>query len=366
MNYFLDSKEGNKHLKSKQQLFNILSKGNIKIYNHQLKRIDFDITKGFLQMESFLLCDKKTKDYNYINEPLYNNTEHICREYLEKNTYNCDFNNQSKVTENLPCVECINKNDLIGDFGIGYTPDIAYIEDNKHKIWFEINNSHPCTPEKKRFCRDNNIILLELDAQNFRDNISNIYFNELNFYDYEDSRNKELIAQVYNIINEKGFATIYDLETRYNISYALYEDFVAHYDLVYLHIYDRYIANCIGYKKERPVDLIIDNKTYKSIFDNYTYSKEKHLEDTLEILEVKIKEGLDKYGYYKQADAFAFIEEMYYRTSPRNMIDIVDELSEKMGLVNTQDYDKNKVIIKGKPKLILPKEYLKEINQKQI
>jgi hypothetical protein len=357
MNYFLDVNEGDKHYNSKTQLFDILSRGKVEIFNHQLRKIDFDITKGYLQMESFLLCDKSTNEYNYINKPLYNNSKQVCKNFLIGKDYCCDFNNQSKIIDNLPCKECINKNELLKGFGIGYTPDIAYIINDEHKIWFEINNRHPCTPEKQWFCRDNNIILLELDAQYFNGDINKIFFNELNYYDFEDSRNKEYISNIHNIINNKGFATEYDLHT-YKVPYYLDKEFLNYYGLSYINEYDKYIADLIGYRNNKLISLIIENKKYDEIFKNYIYSKEKHYSDLLNLLEIKVMEELSDIGYYKQSEAYEFIQSNYYPASNNEMLAMLDIICDKLGLVNTQEYDKKKIIVKGRPKLMILKSLL--------
>lgn len=179
--YFFNNKESKAHKEAKEKLFDLIIQDKVKIldnYNREYY-IYVGFEEEFLHMESFLI--------NYHNEAIYSNYDLPCVKHLNFNKEEyvllCDLKGHWGVFETLPCKKCIEIN-YIGDKNIiGYTPDIAYGYDGKHQIWLEINHKHKCTKQKIDYCRDNNIILLEINSKDVLDfnetKNNNLIFNNL-------------------------------------------------------------------------------------------------------------------------------------------------------------------------------------------
>lgn len=171
-NLFFDHPESDRHLNAKEKLFNLISEKKINITdNFENKHIIFkgENQDEFLHVESFIIRPENEK--TYVNSAFFSNKDLPCVKYL---TFKgnarllCDQRSSYGAHDNLPCKYCLEMNLSSNEKNktkIGYTPDVSFGYDGKHKVWLEILYTHACSDHKIRYCVENNIVLLEISVE---------------------------------------------------------------------------------------------------------------------------------------------------------------------------------------------------------
>lgn len=195
---YFDSNESSSHKKAKEKLFDLIISKRVEILDQNGNK--YEIFKGvqekeFLHIESFIM--------DYINKAIFSNMESPCikhlRDFNKKGL--CDTNGYYGAFKELPCEKCVKIN--FGKYLSGsskyasYRPDVSFGYNGLHKVWLEIKNESPCSKNKIEFCKQNDIILLEIsdnDVLKFNDCNGKLIFNKLEEYIH--------IASIYEDIDE--------------------------------------------------------------------------------------------------------------------------------------------------------------------
>ena len=319
MNYniFYSNTESNTHYKAKMQLFDYILQGKIKIkdnHNNTYNIFQGEYDTEFLHIESFIVKPIQCK--TYINSVMFSNPDLPCVKYFNFNKKEhrllCDQKSYYGAIENIPCRKCIeinlgNNKDYKNHF-IGFTPDIAFGYNGEHKVWLEINYTHPCSDGKINYCKNNNITLLEIDVND----ISKINNKELIFYNYNLSYiivKNEFNDQIANDIIDyyiKGIKNKYGMKKEIRdffidyYSYFNYEDkYLKFLDdnnfKEYIH-YNTFIKSYLGIEISGFPHLIVSKELY-NILINLEKQETEVKKFKLSILEDKILQDIDINNY---------------------------------------------------------------------
>ncbi len=175
MNIF-NGYESEIHKNAKHKLFNLIVNHKINIYDNNniyYNIFPYKYKNEFLHLESFNIG-------YHSNNPIYSNDYLPCNNIFNIKISPCSFRGGFGVIENLPCNNCLKNSKLKNDYKnidinkIGFRPDIAWGYENEYKVWLEVNYAHSCNDNKILYCANNNIILLEFDAEEIN-NLSNDY-----------------------------------------------------------------------------------------------------------------------------------------------------------------------------------------------
>lgn len=203
---YFDTNESSSHRKAKEKLFDLIIQKRIEVYDQCGNR--YEIFNGkyedeFLHIESFVM--------DYSNEALFSNHNSPCIKHLEsfKKSGYCDKKGYFGAFKELPCERCVTANfrkyvEGSSKFA-SYRPDVAFGFNGLHKVWLEIKNENPCSENKIKFCKDNDIVLLEIsdwDVIKFKDFNGKLVFNKLEEYIEIPNSYKDIVRIIEYIKDE--------------------------------------------------------------------------------------------------------------------------------------------------------------------
>lgn len=330
-----DSNEGRNHKEAKDKLFDLIIERKISIiddYNNT-----YEIYTGkeneFLHIESFII--------NYTNEAMFSNEDLPCIKYLnfnkEKHNLLCDLKGSCGAFYELPCKRCVSLNLEFYKYSvIGYRPDIAYGFNGKHKIWLEIKDKNECSFKKMKFCIDNDIVLLEIEAKdilNYHPKYTkNIVFKNMNHYYYEkeDKSLCDLFNEINTNVNNIGYFHSKVLKNKlYEIYFDKYErenafnNLLSSSNLIEVESHEvalyREFRNLIGIDGG---NLLVKKDSYDE-FNTYRKKEIKKKEEENENNHRKILEGFkneiikNKFVYYKEVSKH--FNKMYWNNAYKEL-----------------------------------------------
>ena len=276
-NLFFENTESKIHNKAKMRLFDLLLEGKVEIkdnYNNTYNIFQGEYDTEFLHIESFLI--KPNKYDPYINSAMLSNHELPCMKYLnlnkEEHRLLCNQQGYYGAIENLPCRKCIEIN--LGNkqeykYFVGYTPDISFGYNGEHKIWLEINYTHLCSDHKINYCINNNITLLEINADDIKYNSEELYFNNhnLNFYTERERLFNEAVNNYLNEINDKGYIFRENIKNTFidYFSNDEYFKFLEENNLIKYTKYNNFIKSYLCIKESGFPYLIVNNELYNEL-----------------------------------------------------------------------------------------------------
>ena len=310
-NLFLENTEGKIHRKAKMKLFDSILQGNIKIidtYDNTYNIFQGEYDTEFLHIESFLI--KPNKNGIYVNSAMLSNNELPCIKYLNFNKDEhrllCNQQGYYGAIENLPCRKCIEIN--LGDkqeykYYVGYTPDIAFGYNGEHKIWLEINYTHPCSDHKINYCINNNIILLEINADDvLKCNTGELYFNNYNL-NYFTEKNRIFNETINIYLNE--IKDIYCLSRKVKdlfmdfYSFYYFKDeylkFLEEHNFKEYVKYNNFIKSYLCIEESGFPHLIVTDELYNELLE-VEKQEYKIKEYKLTLLENRILQDMNKNG----------------------------------------------------------------------
>lgn len=218
MNLF-NSVETKEHMRAKSLLFDLIIMKKVKFIDHEGEEIEVfphRYKTEFLHSESLILGESVMPMYSSKTSAL------PCVKYFSPRrsdtfTPMCDLRGHYGAIFELPCIRCLYANqsknfDKLSKL-IGLRADIAWGYANRHRVWIEIYYKGKSTYRKMRFCHKNNIILLEVKAEDVlncdisKDNNILICENLTKIYDKLDKDKWEeiIIKDIQEKLDEYGY-----------------------------------------------------------------------------------------------------------------------------------------------------------------
>ena len=200
---YFDYNEGNKHLSAKNKLYNLILSRRVKLIDQNEKEYVIfmgDFKNEFLHLESFVM--------DYSSNVLFSNSTPIWKKFISNP--HCSQTGYYGAYEELPCHNCVKEN-IEGDLLTGsskyasFRPDIAFGYNGIHKVWIEIKDTNTSSISKLSFCKEKDIILLEVNAEYVLQLQG--FHNNLNVNRLDDKMvtcdNKKDYSNVKNLIENK-------------------------------------------------------------------------------------------------------------------------------------------------------------------